>query len=49
MLDIYGKDEKDDLTRAEKVILAELAAALKMEAIAAVERRISAGKKRRKS
>ncbi len=49
MLDIYGKDEKDDLTRAEKIILAELAAALKIEAIAAVERRISAGKKRRKS
>ena len=49
MLDIYGKDEKDDLTRVEKAILAELAAGLKTEAIAAIARRMSAGKKMRKS
>lgn len=35
MLDVYGKDEKDDLSPAEKKVLRELAEQLKKEAIAA--------------
>ena len=38
MLDVYGKDEKDDLTAAEKRQLRRLAEQLKREAIAAHER-----------
>ncbi|MEX0702904.1 MAG: hypothetical protein WD069_12480 [Planctomycetales bacterium] len=38
MLDIYGKDEKDELRPAEKKILTALAHDLKREARAAVER-----------
>ena len=49
MLDIYGKDEKDDLTQDEKDFLSDLAVELKAEAIAAVQRRVSAGRKRTKS
>jgi len=32
LLDIYGKDEKDDLTSGEKTVLARLASGLKEEA-----------------
>lgn len=39
LLDIYGKDEKDDLTAAEKKVLAQLAAAARQEAIEAYRRR----------
>ena len=35
LIDVYGKDEKDDLTPAEKRTLAGLAAAARREAIAA--------------
>jgi hypothetical protein len=35
MLDVYGKDEKDDLSPDEKKVLRELAEQLKKEAIAA--------------
>jgi len=35
MLDLYGKDEKEDLSPAEKKVLRELAEQLKVEAIAA--------------
>ena len=49
MLDIYGKDEKEDLTPDELAFLADLAVELKTEAIAAVRRRVSQGKKRTKS
>ncbi len=35
MLDIYGKDEKDDLSAAQKRQLAKLAALLKQEALRA--------------
>ena len=35
LIDVYGKDEKDDLTPAEKRALAALAAAARREAIAA--------------
>jgi len=38
MLDIYGKDEKDDLANDEKKQLRQLAERLKQEAIAAYER-----------
>jgi hypothetical protein len=38
MLDIYGKNEKDDLSPAEKKQLRKLAERLKVEAIAAYER-----------
>src|SRR2546422_6807839 len=33
LLDIYGKDEKDDLTAAEKKVLKQLAQELKQEAV----------------
>lgn len=39
MLDIYGKDEKDDLSSAEKKVLAQLVDELKRQALAAVHRR----------
>ena len=38
MLDIYGKDEKDDLSAAEKKMLSKLATELKKQAKAAVSR-----------
>jgi hypothetical protein len=38
MIDIYGKDEKDDLSADEKKVLRQLAAQLKLEAIAAYQR-----------
>jgi hypothetical protein len=38
LLDIYGKDEKDDLSAAEKKQLRQLAERLKKEAIASYER-----------
>jgi hypothetical protein len=38
MLDVYGKDEKDDLTPQEKKLLRELADELKQEATAACQR-----------
>jgi hypothetical protein len=38
MIDIYGKDEKDDLSPAEKKVLSRLAARLKREAVAAYQR-----------
>jgi hypothetical protein len=38
MIDIYGKDEKDDLSAGEKRVLRQLAARLKLEAIAAYQR-----------
>lgn len=38
MLDIYGKDEKDDLSPLEKKALRQLAAQLRMEATAAYQR-----------
>ena len=37
MLDVYGKDEKDDLSSDEKKELRELAEELKKEAIASYE------------
>lgn len=44
MIDVYGKDEKDDLSADEKKGLSNLADAFRREAIAAVERRTK-GKK----
>ena len=38
LIDVYGKDEKDDLTPREKKVLAQLAARVKQEAIAAYRR-----------
>ncbi len=38
LLDVYGKDEKDDLSPKEKKYLRQLAVNLKLEAIAAYER-----------
>jgi RNA polymerase-interacting CarD/CdnL/TRCF family regulator len=38
MLDIYSKDEKDDLSAGEKKLLRQLADRLKREAIAAHSR-----------
>ena len=34
MIDVYGKDEQDDLSPAEKKLFRQLAAALKIEAVA---------------
>jgi len=39
MLDVYGKDEKDDLSSDEKKVLSKLATELKQHAQAAVRRR----------
>jgi len=39
MLDIYGKDEKDDLSSAEKKVLAQLVDEQKRQALEAVHRR----------
>ena len=39
MLDIYGKDEKDDLSTDEKKTLAQIAQELKRQALAALRRR----------
>ncbi|MGE5609438.1 MAG: toxin [Bacillota bacterium] len=39
LIDVYGKDEKDDLTPREKKVLAKLAAAAKAEAISAYKRK----------
>jgi hypothetical protein len=44
MLDIYGKDEKDDLSAAEKKQLRQLAEQLKKEAISSYERRLEENK-----
>lgn len=49
MLDIYGKDEKDDLSNDEKRLLADLVHELRAEAQSAVSRRTIAEKKERKS
>jgi hypothetical protein len=38
LIDVYGKDEKDDLTPAEKQVLARLAVAARQEAIDAYQR-----------
>ena len=38
MLDVYGKDEKDDLSASEKRILSDLTTELKRQAKAAVSR-----------
>jgi hypothetical protein len=38
LIDVYGKDEKDDLSAAEKRVLAALAAAARAEAVAAYRR-----------
>jgi hypothetical protein len=38
MIDIYGKDEKDDLSAAEKKMLRQLAARLKAESVLAYQR-----------
>ena len=38
MLDIYGKDEKDDLSGDEKKQLRRLVELLKLEAVAAIRR-----------
>jgi len=35
LIDIYGKDEKEDLTAAEKKVLAQLAATVRREAVQA--------------
>ena len=40
LLDIYGKNEKDDLSADEKKQLRQLAEALKLEAVASQSRRI---------
>ena len=44
MLDIYGKDEKDDLSNDDKQCLAELIDEFRAQAIASVNRAIAAGK-----
>ena len=49
MLDIYGKDEKDDLSSDEKKFLSELSDALRAEAVASVQRPAKSGKKGKKS
>ena len=38
LIDVYGKDEKDDLAPVEKKVFAQLAAAVRAEAIRAYER-----------
>src|SRR5262245_1198876 len=45
MLDVYGKDEKDDLSPDEKKQLRELAEQLKKEAIASYEQWEQGGKR----
>ncbi len=45
MLDIYGKDEKDDLSNEEKQCLAELIDEFRAQAIASVNRAIPARRK----
>ena len=49
MLDIYGKDEKDDLSSDEKKFLSELSDALRAEAVASVQQTARSRKKGRKS
>ena len=39
MLDIYGKDEKDDLSSTEKKVLSQLVDELKRQALESVHRR----------
>jgi hypothetical protein len=39
LLDIYGKDEKDDLSAVEKRVLSRIAEELKRESMAAIGRR----------
>lgn len=43
MADVYGKDEKDDLSADEKKVLKALAEELKKQAIASLKRRKSKG------
>jgi len=45
LLDIYGKDEKDDLSADEKKILQQLAEELKAQALASVNRSGRKGKR----
>lgn len=45
MLDIYGKDEKDDLSNDEKKLLSELCDELRMEAVASLQKQKQTGKK----
>jgi hypothetical protein len=49
MLDIYGKDEKDDLSNDEKKLLSELCDELRMEAVASLQKQKQTGKKGKKS
>ena len=49
MLDIYGKDEKDDLLNDEKKLLSELCDELRMEAVASLQKQEQTGKKGKKS
>ena len=49
MLDIYGKDEKDDLSGDEKKFLSELSNELRSEAVASVQRLANSVKKGKKS
>ena len=49
MLDIYGKDEKDDLSNDEKKLLSELSDELRMEAVASLQRQKQTGKRGKKS
>ncbi len=48
MLDIYGKDEKDDLAKDEKKLLSELCDELRAEAVASLNPKQTPGKKGRK-
>ena len=49
MLDIYGKDEKEDLSNDEKKFLSELCDELPMEAVASLQGQKQSGKKGKKS
>lgn len=49
MLDIYGKDEKDDLSNDEKQLLSDLCDELRREAAATLQKQKQAGKKGKKS
>lgn len=49
MIDIYGKDEKDDLSNDEKKFLSELCDELRMEAVASLQKQKQTGKRGKKS
>jgi hypothetical protein len=49
MLDIYGKDEKEDLSNDEKKFLSELCDELRIEAVASLQKQKQTGKKGKKS